>query len=208
MKKKKNRKKGIVYVHTDRENALIDISEKEAEKLPDISPGQIILPENERITIARFDGDKNLVPENDVIFLTHESNDMTDIDPVKFHIATNRRKDKVDLKKLKELSVDKDANIRAAIARNCFIDGNTLHRLAQDKNKYVRESVASNSYGNLQERTMRLLMRDKDMYIRNTLSSNQTLTLEVMKKMLLIEKKDIFVMCNLIEQINKQSKKI
>lgn len=202
----KKKKTSIVYEQVDNENADVDISKKDIELLVDISP-DLTIPEDERIVIVRFDGDPNIVPENDVIFLSHESNNMTDIDPVKFQKATNRNKRKVDLVELEKLSKDKDKNIRAAIARSPFASGDILHTLASQKSKYIRESVASNSYGNLQERTMKLLMVDKDMYVRNTLSSNSSFTPELINEFLLTEKQDMLIMCNLMYLLNKCSKK-
>lgn len=204
--KKKKKKTSVVYEQVDKENADVDISKKDITILVDISP-DFTVPEDERIMITRFDGDPNIVPDSDSIFLMHESNDDLDIDSVKFHIATNRDKSKVNIKELEKLSKDKDKNIRAAIGRNAFIGGDILHTLAQSKSKYIRESVASNSYGNLQDRTIKLLMVDKDMYVRNALSSNPSLTPVLINEFLLTEEKDILVMCNLMYQVNKYSRK-
>lgn len=202
MSKKKKKDKGIIYEETDQINANVNISKEEIKILVDISPDGCV-PDDERIQITRFDGDPNLIPENDEIFLHHESNDMVDIDHEKFAIATNRNKTKVNIVKLEELSRDKDPEIRAAVSRSPFISGGILHLLAKDKKKTVRESVASNRF-NLKKETLQLLMRDKDMYVRNTLSSNTLLTPELINEMLLIESKDILVMCNLMFQLNKK----
>jgi hypothetical protein len=200
MSKKKKRIK-TVYEQVDNANANVDISKKNMELIVDISP-DLTVPEDERIVIVHFDGDPNIIPENDVIFLNHETNNDLKIDKVKFEQATNRNRTKVDLKVLKKCSKDKNKNIRAATARSPFISGDILHTLSQSKSKYIRESVASNNYGNLKKKTIRLLMKDKDMYVRNTLSSNSCLSPELINRFLITEKQDMLIMCNLMYLIN------
>lgn len=194
----KKKKSQLILEKTDQENSDIDLSKKDIEKLPDISPG------HEQIVIMTFDEPEHIVPESDNIFLAHEMNDITNVDPVKFYNATNRNKLTVDHNMLEELSKDNDSNIRAAIARNCFVSGEILHKLAQEEeDEYIRECVASNDYGHLEEKTMELLSKDKDEYVRMTLSNNKQLSTSMINKMLVKEKSSIFVVCNLIDRINK-----
>lgn len=202
----KQKKSTTVYKQTSKKNANIKLSIKEIEKLPDISPADGIVPANERIIIATFEEPDYMVPESDYTLLAHEMNDSLDVDPVKFKNATSRNQLEINLVMLEELSKDKDPNIRAAIGRNCFISGKILHQLAQDQEKYVRESVSCNDYGNLEERTMKLLAKDKDEFVRLALSYNKNLPLDLMKKMMKKERSDLFVVCSLIERQVENSK--